>query len=204
MEVSMSAFDIFAKTPFDHLAAELLQKLDREITGQEANYMVPTEIFRFRWKALQAALCQNAGPHAIINTFTRTQEFEADMYGLNAARQPDGEAGRPVAERIPQAGPRPNRRVDLLRPPRRPHPHLRRHALEGREPGGRKSGAAAGDQRTSALNNSLYVAWVWARCCAGKPISTTLPCPNLAETTAALRARFSSPTSQPLSSSSRS
>jgi len=26
------------------------------------------------------------------NTFTRTQEFEADMYGLNAARQPDGEA----------------------------------------------------------------------------------------------------------------
>jgi STE24 endopeptidase len=28
----------------------------------------------------------------IDNTFTRTQEFEADMYGLNAARQPDGEA----------------------------------------------------------------------------------------------------------------
>ena len=28
----------------------------------------------------------------INNTFTRTQEFEADMYGLNAARQPDGEA----------------------------------------------------------------------------------------------------------------
>jgi STE24 endopeptidase len=28
----------------------------------------------------------------IENTFTRTQEFEADMYGLNAARQPDGEA----------------------------------------------------------------------------------------------------------------
>jgi STE24 endopeptidase len=26
------------------------------------------------------------------NTFTRTQEFEADMYGFNAARQPDGEA----------------------------------------------------------------------------------------------------------------
>src|SRR5450432_57593 len=69
MEVSMSAFDIFAKTPFDHLAAELLQKLDREITGQEANYMVPTEIFRFRWKALQAALCQNAGPHAHYQHF---------------------------------------------------------------------------------------------------------------------------------------
>jgi STE24 endopeptidase len=28
----------------------------------------------------------------IENTFTRTQEFEADMYGLNAARQADGEA----------------------------------------------------------------------------------------------------------------
>jgi STE24 endopeptidase len=28
----------------------------------------------------------------VMNSFTRTQEFEADMYGLNAARQPDGEA----------------------------------------------------------------------------------------------------------------
>jgi STE24 endopeptidase len=28
----------------------------------------------------------------LANTFTRTQEFEADMYGINAARQPDGEA----------------------------------------------------------------------------------------------------------------
>ena len=28
----------------------------------------------------------------IDNSFTRTQEFEADLYGLNAARQPDGEA----------------------------------------------------------------------------------------------------------------
>ncbi len=28
----------------------------------------------------------------LANSFTRTQEFEADMYGLNAARQPDGEA----------------------------------------------------------------------------------------------------------------
>lgn len=28
----------------------------------------------------------------VSNTFTRTQEFEADMYGLNAAREPDGEA----------------------------------------------------------------------------------------------------------------
>jgi STE24 endopeptidase len=28
----------------------------------------------------------------ILNSFTRAQEFEADLYGLNAARQPDGEA----------------------------------------------------------------------------------------------------------------
>lgn len=28
----------------------------------------------------------------VLNTFIRTQEYEADMYGLNAARQPDGEA----------------------------------------------------------------------------------------------------------------
>ena len=28
----------------------------------------------------------------INNTITRTMEFEADMYGLNAARQPDAEA----------------------------------------------------------------------------------------------------------------
>jgi STE24 endopeptidase len=28
----------------------------------------------------------------VMNSFTRTQEFEADLYGLNAARQPDGEA----------------------------------------------------------------------------------------------------------------
>jgi STE24 endopeptidase len=28
----------------------------------------------------------------VTNTITRTMEYEADMYGLNAARQPDGEA----------------------------------------------------------------------------------------------------------------
>ena len=28
----------------------------------------------------------------VSNTITRTMEFEADMYGLNAAQQPDGEA----------------------------------------------------------------------------------------------------------------
>ena len=28
----------------------------------------------------------------VMNTFTRTQEYEADMYGLNTARQPDGAA----------------------------------------------------------------------------------------------------------------
>ena len=28
----------------------------------------------------------------LSNTFTRTQEYEADIFGLNTARQPDGEA----------------------------------------------------------------------------------------------------------------
>jgi STE24 endopeptidase len=28
----------------------------------------------------------------ILNTMTRTQEFEADVFGLNASQQPDGEA----------------------------------------------------------------------------------------------------------------
>jgi STE24 endopeptidase len=28
----------------------------------------------------------------VMNTFSRTQEYEADMYGLNTSRQPDGEA----------------------------------------------------------------------------------------------------------------
>jgi STE24 endopeptidase len=28
----------------------------------------------------------------VTNTISRTMEFEADMYGLNAARQPNGEA----------------------------------------------------------------------------------------------------------------
>jgi len=28
----------------------------------------------------------------VSNTFTRTQEYEADIFGLNAAHQPDGEA----------------------------------------------------------------------------------------------------------------
>ena len=26
----------------------------------------------------------------VMNTFSRTLEYEADMYGLNASRQPDG------------------------------------------------------------------------------------------------------------------
>jgi STE24 endopeptidase len=28
----------------------------------------------------------------VTNTLTRTQEYEADVFGLNTARQPDGEA----------------------------------------------------------------------------------------------------------------
>ena len=57
---------------------------------------------------------------------------------------------------------------------------------------------------TSALKKSLYVPWVWARCCARKPIITTVPSPWSTDTMAALPAMASSPSSQPLCRMSRS
>ncbi|HEX4165131.1 MAG TPA: M48 family metallopeptidase [Bryobacteraceae bacterium] len=43
------------------------------------------------WIAL-LLLAMNFVLTPVNNTFTRTQEYEADIFGLNAARQPDGEA----------------------------------------------------------------------------------------------------------------
>ena len=43
----------------------------------------------------------------IGNTWTRTEEYEADIFGLNAARQPDGEAAFDATRRKPQARSRP-------------------------------------------------------------------------------------------------
>ncbi len=71
----------------------------------------------------------------IGNTVTRTMEYEADMYGLNAARQPDAFAT--IALKLGEyrkLSPGPHRRNALVRPPLRPHPHLLRHALESGKP----------------------------------------------------------------------
>jgi hypothetical protein len=58
--------------------------------------------------------------------------------------------------------------------------------------------APAVPQRTRALNSSLNVPWVWARCCVRKPMRITFPSPNCAEIIPALPASFFSPMSQPL------
>src|ERR1019366_4799619 len=50
----------------------------------------------------------------------------------------------------------------------------------------------------SALNTSLNVPCVCARCCARNPMSTTRPLPNGTDTIAAFFAMSSSPLSQPL------
>lgn len=56
----------------------------------------------------------------------------------------------------------------------------------------------------SALNRSLNVPCVWARCWARKPIITTTPSPCSTDTMAAFLAIASSPSSQPLCKMSRS
>lgn len=56
----------------------------------------------------------------------------------------------------------------------------------------------------SALNKSLNVPWVWARCWARKPIITMMPSPCSTDTMAAFLAIASSPSSQPLCKMSRS
>ena len=56
----------------------------------------------------------------------------------------------------------------------------------------------------SALNRSLNVPWVWARCWVRKPIITMTPSPCSTDTMAAFSATASSPSSQPLCKMSRS
>jgi hypothetical protein len=63
-------------------------------------------------------------------------EFEADMYGLNAAQQPDGEANVDLMlGEYRKLKSRPRRGGCLLRSSQRPHPHHGSHALESRAPG---------------------------------------------------------------------
>ncbi len=72
----------------------------------------------------------------IFNTHIRTAEREADMYGLNASRQPDGFAqARHPSGRVQKNEARARGRVFLLRSPQRLWPHPCRHAVEERKPG---------------------------------------------------------------------
>jgi len=69
----------------------------------------------------------------IMNTAIRTQEYEADMYGLNTSRQPDGFAQAAIhlgEYRKMNPGPSKNG-FSLITPA--PQPHLCRDALESRE-----------------------------------------------------------------------
>ena len=67
----------------------------------------------------------------LLNTHTRTTEYEADMYGLNASRQPDGfaQAAIHLGEYRRDAS-RSGGRVHLLRPSQRLQPNLCGDALE--------------------------------------------------------------------------
>jgi hypothetical protein len=66
----------------------------------------------------------------ITNTLIRTQEVEADRFGLNLAREPYGACrGRPEADEYRQARSDAARGVHLLRPSQHALSHPRRHAL---------------------------------------------------------------------------
>ena len=72
----------------------------------------------------------------INNTFTRVQEKEADMFGLNASRQPDGFAQAAIhLGEYRKMRPGPDRGVPLLRSSQRLQPHSLRHGMEEPEPG---------------------------------------------------------------------
>ena len=72
----------------------------------------------------------------VNNTFIRTNEAEADIFGLNAAREPDGfaEAALQLGE-YRKLHPGPDRGVDLLRPSERLQPHPDGDELEEGERG---------------------------------------------------------------------
>ncbi len=68
----------------------------------------------------------------ITNTMTRSQEAEADMYGLNASRQPDGFAAAMLKlGQYRKMEPDPVERVCLLRPPQRTVEDPGGDAMEG-------------------------------------------------------------------------
>ena len=70
----------------------------------------------------------------IQNTIIRSNESEADIYGLNAAREPDGFATIALKlARVPQTRSDAARGVHLLRPSVGPLAHFDGDALEGGE-----------------------------------------------------------------------
>jgi len=70
----------------------------------------------------------------VLNSIIRVQEAEADIFGLNAAQQPDGSRRPPSScpRTASSSGPAGGDRV--LRSPQRPGPDLRRDALEAEHP----------------------------------------------------------------------
>ena len=72
----------------------------------------------------------------VDNTITRNMEYEADMYGLNAAGQPDGEANVDMMlGEYRKLDPGPIEEFLFLRSSQRTHAHHRGHAMEGRASG---------------------------------------------------------------------
>lgn len=69
----------------------------------------------------------------VVNTVIRTQEQEADVFGLNAARAPDQFAK--IAMKLSSLSQnRARKEIIAFRPPFRPHPRHHRDAMEGRTP----------------------------------------------------------------------
>lgn len=66
----------------------------------------------------------------LLNTITRTQEVEADLWGLNpGARTARRSRGAAETGGVPQGRPGADRRVRLLHPPQHAPAHLQRDAL---------------------------------------------------------------------------
>jgi Zn-dependent protease with chaperone function len=77
----------------------------------------------------------------IQNTLVRTQEYEADIFGLNAARQPDGFAEAALLlGGISQDGADRTGRIRVLRSLERMNTHLFGDAMEGGESVSRQCG----------------------------------------------------------------
>ena len=97
----------------------------------------------------------------VTNSWTRMQEYEADIFGLNAARQPDGEALVDLKlGDYRKLDPSSARRSDLLRSSQRTHSDHRRHAMESREHGR----AAARYKARRAVSEARWLEEIQSNC----------------------------------------